>query len=84
VQALAIEADSCAGLPLLEQSRVETLRAPIVTARQAWCPLFSEPSAGSDLAALTTATRLDGEESSLAEDVGCGSAPRGHGGRAGA
>ncbi len=35
---------------------------PIVTGQQAWCQLFSEPGAGSDLAGLTSKAILDGEE----------------------
>ncbi len=35
---------------------------PIVTGQRAWCQLFSEPGAGSDLAGLGAKAVLDGEE----------------------
>ena len=44
-----------------DAGQVETLLRPIVTGRTAWCLLFSEPGAGTDLAALTTAAMPDGD-----------------------
>ncbi len=42
--------------------QIERYVKPIVTGAQAWCQLFSEPGAGSDLAGLGTRATRDGEE----------------------
>jgi alkylation response protein AidB-like acyl-CoA dehydrogenase len=42
--------------------QIEQYVKPIVTGAQAWCQLFSEPGAGSDLAGLGSRAVLDGEE----------------------
>ncbi|MGH9107996.1 MAG: acyl-CoA dehydrogenase family protein [Acidimicrobiales bacterium] len=42
--------------------QVETYVRDIVTGRRAWCQLFSEPGAGSDLAGLTSRAVGDGDE----------------------
>jgi alkylation response protein AidB-like acyl-CoA dehydrogenase len=42
--------------------QVERYVRPIVTGTEAWCQLFSEPGAGSDLAGLQTKADRDGDE----------------------
>src|SRR5580658_7631382 len=44
------------------QEQIDTYVRDIVTGKQAWCQLFSEPGAGSDLAGLTTRAVKDGDE----------------------
>ena len=44
------------------QEQIDLYVRDIVTGRRAWCQLFSEPGAGSDLAGLSTRAVKDGEE----------------------
>ena len=44
------------------QEQVDTFVKDIVTGKKAWCQLFSEPGAGSDLAGLTARAIKDGDE----------------------
>ncbi|MGN6696265.1 MAG: acyl-CoA dehydrogenase family protein [Aquihabitans sp.] len=44
------------------QEQIDTMVKDIVTGQKAWCQLFSEPGAGSDLAGLTTKAVRDGDE----------------------
>jgi alkylation response protein AidB-like acyl-CoA dehydrogenase len=45
-----------------DEAQIERYIRPIVTGTQAWCQLFSEPGAGSDLAGLQTRAERDGDE----------------------
>ena len=44
------------------QEQIDGFVRDIVTGQRAWCQLFSEPGAGSDLAGLTTRAVQDGDE----------------------
>lgn len=44
------------------QEQIDRYVLPILTGQQAWCQLFSEPGAGSDLAGLGARAVKDGEE----------------------
>src|ERR1700728_3802691 len=44
------------------QEQIDRYVRDIVTGQRAWCQLFSEPGAGSDLAGLSTRAVKDGEE----------------------
>ena len=52
------------------REQIDTMVRDIVTGQKAWCQLFSEPGAGSDLAGLTCKAVRDGIADALGIDDG--------------